>query len=102
MIGLAPNFAVISVNGGSMPIDPAALSVSTDMAEVGPGGSGFLPFSRDAVQSSKNANLRVLSDILPAAGPLKFAFSIGDVFIVAGVLMFAFPPLWPRGWIPRR
>ena len=96
LIGLGLNFAVISVNGGSMPIDPAVLIVSTDMAKAFSGSSGYSPFSKHAVRSNENANLRVLSDILPAAGFLKFAFSIGDVFIVAGVLMFAFAPLWHR------
>ena len=96
LIGLALNFAVISVNGGSMPIDPAALIASTDMAKAFSASSGFSPFSKHAVRSNESANLRVLSDILPAPGPLKISFSIRDVFIVAGVLMFAFAPLWHR------
>jgi hypothetical protein len=102
MIGLALNFVVIAANGGAMPIDPSALGVSADEADAFSNSTKFLPFSKDAVTSSEEANLRVLSDIFPTPGPFKIAFSVGDVFILVGVLMFAFAPLWPRTWVIRR
>ena len=96
MIGLALNFVVIAANGGSMPIDPIGLGVSTENADAFTAHDGFIALSKDSVFSDGEAKLRVLSDIFPLPGPLKIAFSIGDVFIVAGVILFAFAPLLPK------
>lgn len=102
-IGLALNFVVIAANGGAMPIDPAALGASADTVEVLTSSEGFLAFSKDTAQAGDDTKLRVLSDVIPLPGPLKIAFSVGDVFIAAGILLFVSAPLWPRrGWIRRR
>ena len=102
MVGLVLNFTVISANGGYMPIDPAALGASTENVEAIVSHEGFIPFSKDNAQAGGDANLRVLSDIFPLPGPLQIAYSIGDVFIVAGILFFVLGPLWPRRWSIRQ
>ncbi|MDP6453400.1 MAG: DUF5317 domain-containing protein [SAR202 cluster bacterium] len=102
MVGLALNFIVIAANGGAMPIDPASLGASTDEVDALSSQSGFLPITKDVVRVGDDVNLRILSDIFPLPGPLRVAFSIGDVFILAGILMFAFAPLWPRKWSIRK
>ena len=96
LVGVILNFVVIAANGGSMPIDPQALGVSTEKVEALSAVEGFLPFSKDTVQADGDVNLRVLSDTFKIPGPLKIAFSIGDVFIAVGILVFVLSPLWPR------
>jgi len=96
MIGLALNFVVIAANGGSMPIDPIGLGASTENADAFTANDGLIPFSKDSVVSDGEAKLWVLSDIFPLPGPLKIAFSVGDIFIFAGVILFAVAPLLPK------
>ena len=96
LVGVILNFAVIAANGGSMPIDPQALGVSPENVETMTTYEGFLPFSKDTVQSGGEVNLRVLSDTFSLPGPWKIAFSIGDIFIAVGILVFVLNPLRPR------
>ena len=96
LVGVILNFAVIAANGGSMPIDPQAFGVSVEDNEAMTASEGFLPFSKDTAQSGDEVNLRVLSDTFAVPGPLTIAFSIGDVFIALGILVFVLKPLLPR------
>ena len=97
-IGLLLNLAVILANGGLMPITPET------MAQLAPPGEQtdllFPPGSRlgttkDVVLNADDTRLWPLSDIFlfPQSIPLRFAFSLGDVFISVGVLSF----FWQSG-----
>lgn len=77
-LGAVSNLAAITVNGGAMPADPAAL------AAAGLGGPGA--YTNSVVLA--NPALRPLTDIyaIPASWPLANVFSVGDVLIGAGIV----------------
>ena len=79
-----------------MPIDTQAFGVAVEDNEAMTASEGILPFSKDTAQSGDEVNLRVLSDTFAVPGPLTIAFSIGDVFIALGILVFVLKPLLPR------
>jgi len=79
-LGAAANVLVISVNGGVMPASAAALrraGLVTESAE----------FENSTVVHG--ARLRFLGDVfaVPEGWPLANVFSVGDVLIVAGVIL---------------
>ena len=89
-VGASLNFAVISANGGLMPISPETLSriaSSVNGNHISPGGP--LPFNKDILREADNTRLRWLSDTLVFPRPLRgvpVAFSVGDVLIALGIL----------------
>jgi hypothetical protein len=96
LVGLSLNFAVILANGGAMPIDPGGLGANPETTEAQHAYAGYLPFSKDVARTAEQTRLRALSDVFPLPGPLKVAFSIGDVFILAGIIWFVLLPVWTR------
>ncbi len=85
-LGLAMNFVVILTNGGMMPVSPQTASRLSSMdwaagARFGPGKSVVLPTQTTIFGS--------LSDriMLPEWFPYQAAYSIGDVLLIAGVLV---------------
>lgn len=86
-LGLAMNLVVILANGGLMPLSPQTASriSSIDLwaagARFGPGKSAVLP--------AQTTFLGSLSDriMLPDWFPYQAAYSLGDLFIVAGALV---------------
>lgn len=85
-LGLAMNFVVILTNGGMMPVSPQTASRLSSMdwaagARFGPGKSVVLPTQTTIFGS--------LSDriMLPDWFPYQAAYSIGDVLLIAGVLV---------------
>lgn len=86
-LGLAMNFVVILANGGLMPLSPQTASriSSIDLwdagARFGPGKSAVLP-----AQATFFGNLSD-SIMLPEWFPYQAAYSLGDLFIVAGALV---------------
>lgn len=98
-IGLSLNLLVIALNGGLMPISPQAASLLAlgrpeSVWQVGERLGG----TKDIVLPTTATRLHWLSDryILPAPGPWRAAFSLGDVLIGAG----AFHLLWALGRKP--
>lgn len=97
-LGLVLNLLVISINGGLMPISPDTvthlmLKTPSSTWQVG----NRLGTSKDIILASKDTHLWWLSDCLIVAILNKpIAFSIGDLFISAGIIYF----LWTLGRKP--
>jgi hypothetical protein len=95
-LGLAMNLAVISLNGGLMPISPDTLAtwspdVPTSAWEIGK----RFGMGKDIVLAASDTRLWFLSDrfITPHQFSYHVAYSLGDIFIAIG----AFLLLWSLG-----
>jgi hypothetical protein len=90
-LGLLLNLAVITTNGGLMPISPETLTiVHGKQAEEFIDSRDF--GSKGVVLPAGETRLEWLADryTVPDQLPIQFAFSLGDVFLAAG----AFWMLW--------
>ena len=96
LVGAFLNFTAILVNGGSMPLDPRTIGLDPQIASVQGEGAGYLSWSKDTLQPYEIIRLRFLTDIFALPGPVKAAFSIGDVFIAAGLLVYLIRLALPR------
>ncbi len=95
-LGVLCNLAVILTNGGLMPITPETL------VRINPGSTldqwtvGFhYGNSKDVILLGHDTILWVLSDILvlPPPFPWPTAFSVGDLFIAAGIIVLLQGPI---------
>jgi len=87
-IGLLLNTIVISVNGGNMPINEDYAHLVFTASELGKLKNG-LPVD-SFILSSPDTKLSFLGDVLsiPWGGPLLKLFSIGDIVITLGGIVF--------------
>lgn len=95
-VGAFLNFLVISINGGSMPLDPKVLGINSETTFIPEKEAGYLRWSKDTLQLPETTRLGFLSDIFPLPGPLKLIYSAGDVFIIAGILIYVLGLLLTR------
>lgn len=88
--GLVMNFAVISVNGGLMPLSPENAAWLVPNAPMGSWEIGQrFGVGKDIVLLANNTNFKFLSDQFQfQIGSLKFIYSLGDVFIAIGAFLF--------------
>lgn len=86
--GVLCNLLVIVANGGFMPITPQTLAEinPTSTVEQWPEGLHY-GYSKDVILAQEDTNLWPLSDtlVLPPPSPQPAAFSLGDLFIAAGI-----------------
>ena len=95
--GLALNLAVISVNGGFMPISPETAShlIPATVVQTMPLGSRFGK-GKDILLLPEDTHLEVLADrqLPPKWFPLQVAYSFGDILIAVGAFwLLAYQPL---------
>lgn len=86
-LGLLLNAAVITANGGFMPIEPAAVErLGHADRVVDPGLGSRVNMAKDVVLSRNLTHLWLLSDVFVVALPYPFrtAFSMGDALLAAG------------------
>jgi hypothetical protein len=88
-LGLAANLAVISANGGFMPVTPEAVSLigMDHLISVTEAGNKVFG-SKDIVLSYSDTNLWALSDIVVIRWPYPAIFSLGDLTLAAGAFWF--------------
>lgn len=104
-VGLAANLLVIAANGGLMPASPEALSrAGAHRAAAALETHGQIG---NVVRMDETTRLSILGDwlYLPERVPLATAFSLGDLSIALGLMLF-FPyamrePAAPEGSPPR-
>jgi hypothetical protein len=84
--GLMLNFAAIAANGGAMPVDPNAYDLNEGYVQEN--ANGYLPWSKGAFIAADDARLGVLGDVLVLPEPLRVVYSVGDVLIFAGMLIY--------------
>jgi len=95
-VGLALNFLAIVSNGGLMPVTPEALDrVGPPPTEIELGEP--VPLTKDVLLVREDTRLWPLTDILTWENPTNIhLFSVGDLFIAAGLALTLAELLLPR------
>lgn len=89
-LGLLLNAAVITANGGFMPIEPAAVErLGHAERVVDPGLGSRVYMTKDVVLPRNLTHLWPLSDVFVVAlpYPVRTAFSMGDALLAAGFFL---------------
>ncbi len=89
LVGLLLNLAAMLANGGLMPVEAPAVE-AVGKHQVGDLQIGaHIPGSKNVLLDPQDVRLRELSDILvvPIPRPFTRAISVGDLFVLAGVVI---------------
>ena len=88
-LGLGLNLLAMLANGGYMPVTAEALQ-RAGLAQLALGAEpgARVVNSKDVLVAREWARLWILGDVLAIRWPLKTVFSIGDVFLAGGALIF--------------
>lgn len=97
-IGVLLNFLAVATNGGLMPLDPQTAERAGQASRIADVRLGEpVPHSKDVLLRRESTRLWFLSDVLTVDNPLRiYAFSPGDVVIVAGLVLTMGSYLLPR------
>jgi lipoprotein signal peptidase len=98
-IGALLNFLAIAANGGLMPVAPenlARIRAEHRVEEIEEGS--HVPGTKNVLLQPESTRLRFLSDTLVWDNDLSFfrVFSVGDLFIVGGLVLMLGELLLPR------
>lgn len=87
LIGAALNFAVMTANSGFMPISPQTASRIFTREELNEISLGERIGIKDILLEPQDTRFEILADrfLSPAWSTYQVAFSLGDVFLAAGV-----------------
>jgi hypothetical protein len=87
LVGAALNFTVMTANGGFMPISPQTASRFLTQEELSKIPSGERIGIKDILLEPQDTRFEILADrfLPPAWSTYQVAFSLGDVFLAAGV-----------------
>jgi catalase (peroxidase I) len=88
-LGLLLNLTAMFANGGLMPVERSAVE-AVGRHQVGDLQIGaHIPGSKNVLLNPQDVRLRELSDILvvPIPRPFTRAVSVGDLFVLAGVVI---------------
>ena len=89
LVGLLLNLTVMLANGGLMPVEaPAVETVGKhEVRDLQVGA--HIPGSKNVLLAEEDIRLRELSDtlVLPVPRPFTRAVSVGDLFVLAGVVI---------------
>ncbi len=87
LLGAALNFAVMTANGGFMPISPQTASRFLTREELNEISLGERIGIKDILLEPQDTRFEILADrfLPPAWSTYQVAFSLGDVFLAAGV-----------------
>jgi hypothetical protein len=98
-MGLALNLVVMAANGGFMPISPETLSRAglehlASSLEVG----AHVTNAKDVLLPREATRLWWLGDtlVMPLPSPLKAVFSVGDLLLAAGAVVFVQRAMAPK------
>ena len=95
LIGLGLNATVMVANGGLMPLSPEnAERVFSDERLVNISIGETLPYSKSILLESSRIRLELLSDTIFITMPIKNVYSIGDVLLGLGVVIFGLEALY--------
>ena len=102
LIGFVLNVIVMTANGGLMPLSPEnAERVFSNERLVNIGIGDTLPYSKSVLLDVSQTRLEFLSDIIFVTVPVMNIYSIGDVLLGMGVVIFGLEALY-RAHPPRR
>ncbi|MFQ5872313.1 MAG: DUF5317 family protein [Dehalococcoidia bacterium] len=87
-LGAVLNFLAIVSNGGAMPVAAESLSGTDSGGVATPAASGrLLRHSKDIVLHGDDIRLAPLADRYKFSNAVPILFSVGDLFIVAGIVV---------------
>lgn len=94
LIGAALNFAVMTANGGFMPISPQTASRIFTREELNEISLGERIGIKDILLEPQDTRFEILADrfLPPAWSSYQAAFSLGDVFLAVGVFWLLAQP----------